>query len=119
MLSAATSSVLLFALPLFHTRANAQSSCSALSPSSGIKPTVAEGYAMQVVATGLSDPRAILLDGAGNLLVIEQGRGVISSHVLDDTNGCVTTTESSDVTEAIGVSFTTLRKKKKPSLTPS
>jgi hypothetical protein len=67
---------------------------------------------MQVVATGLSDPRGILLDGAGNLLVVEQGRGVISSHVLSDTNGCVTIIESSDVTDAIGVRSIVLRNKR-------
>ena len=59
---------------------------------------------MQVVATGLSDPRGIQLDNAGNLLVVEQGRGVVSSHVLkDDDNGCVSVSQSSDVTDAISV----------------
>jgi hypothetical protein len=59
---------------------------------------------MQVVATGLSDPRGILLDTSGRLLVVEQGRGVISAHKLhEDANGCVSVNVSSDVTNAIDV----------------
>jgi hypothetical protein len=59
---------------------------------------------MQVVATGLSKPRGILLDQAGNLLVVEQGRGVVSAHTLEDQNGCVSISGSSDVTSALDVS---------------
>jgi hypothetical protein len=55
---------------------------------------------MQVVATGLASPRGILLDNAGNLLVVEQDRGVISSHVLSEENGCVAVSQSSDVTDS-------------------
>lgn len=60
---------------------------------------------MQVVATGLSKPRGILLDKAGNLLVVEQGRGVISAHTLTENNGCVSVGTSSDVTSALNVSI--------------
>ncbi len=58
---------------------------------------------MQVVATGLSKPRGILLDNAGNLLVVEQGRGVVSAHTVDENNGCVTVGTSSDVTPSLNV----------------
>ncbi len=58
---------------------------------------------MQVVATGLSKPRGILLDNAGNLLVVEQGRGVVSAHTLNENNGCVSVGTSSDVTPALSV----------------
>ena len=58
---------------------------------------------MQVVATGLSKPRGILLDNAGNLLVVEQGRGVLSAHTLNESNGCVSVGTSTDVTGAISV----------------
>ena len=60
---------------------------------------------MQVVATGLSKPRGILLDNAGNLLVVEQGRGVISAHTLTENNGCVSVGMSSDVTTALSVRY--------------
>ncbi|KAJ9652891.1 hypothetical protein H2198_007893 [Neophaeococcomyces mojaviensis] len=82
----------------FTALAGAQSSCP--SPSGGIRPSVASGYALQVVATGLSRPRGIAFDSAGHLLVVEQGTGTISSHVLNEANGCVTIGSSSTVVQA-------------------
>ena len=86
----------------------AQSSCTQLAPSAGIRPALASGYQMQVVATGLSDPRGILLDGAGNLLVVEQSRGVVSCHKISEDNGCVSLEDPTDLTQNIGVSRTTI-----------
>ena len=82
----------------------AQSSCTQLSPSGGIRPSIASGYQMQVVATGLSKPRGIKLDGAGNLLVVEQDRGVVSSHRINEGNGCVSLEDATDLTRDLGVS---------------
>ncbi|EXJ96177.1 hypothetical protein A1O1_01303 [Capronia coronata CBS 617.96] len=82
----------------------AQSSASCgPSPSGSIRPSLASGFHMQVVATGLSKPRGILLDQAGNLLVVEQGRGVISAHTINEDNGCVSVGTSSDVTSALNL----------------
>ena len=78
--------------------ANAQSSCP--SPSGSIRPSVASGYNLQVVATGLSDPRGVAFDSQGHLLVVEQETGVISSHVISDSNGCVTAGQSTNVVPA-------------------
>lgn len=89
----------LVALPILAT---AQSSCS-LAPSGSIKPSVASGFHMQVVATGLSAPRGIRLDGAGNLLVVEQSRGVISSHKINENNGCVSLENPKDLTANMNV----------------
>ncbi|GAM86902.1 hypothetical protein ANO11243_049230 [Dothideomycetidae sp. 11243] len=84
-------------------QANAQTSCG-LSPSGSVQPSVASGYRWQVVATGLSKPRGLAFDGEGNLLVIESGSGVVSSHVLSTAgNGCVSVKSSSTVTEAISL----------------
>ncbi|KAI0484119.1 L-sorbosone dehydrogenase [Xylariaceae sp. FL0804] len=83
--------------------AGAQSSCDAPSPSGNIRPSVASGYSLQVVATGLSKPRGLKVDNEGNLLVVEAGSGVVSAHVLNDDNGCVTVTSSTNVTDAIGL----------------
>ena len=88
------------ALPVL---ALAQSSCGP-SPSGSVQPSIASGYSMQVVATGLSDPRGIMLDGAGHLLVVESGRGVVSAHTLADNNGCVSISSSMDVTASLAVS---------------
>ena len=81
---------------------SAQSSCGP-SPSGSIQPSLASGYRMQVVATGLSSPRGIILDGSGNLLVVEQDRGLVSAHTLGESNGCVTVQSSRDVTPALDV----------------
>ncbi|EXJ65542.1 hypothetical protein A1O7_01883 [Cladophialophora yegresii CBS 114405] len=82
--------------------AQSSSSCGP-APSGSIQPSLASGYRMQVVATGLSKPRGILLDKAGNLLVVEQGRGVVSAHTLEENNGCVSVGTSTDVTPALSL----------------
>lgn len=73
----------------------AQTSC--LAPSGSIRPSVASGYALQVVATGLSKPRGLAFDSQGHLLVVEQGTGVISSHSIEEAGGCATVRNSTTV----------------------
>ncbi|OAP55167.1 hypothetical protein AYL99_10867 [Fonsecaea erecta] len=91
--------VMLFAVPF---AVGQSSSTCGPAPSGSIQVSLASGYRMQVVATGLSKPRGILLDNAGNLLVVEQGRGVISAHTLNEDNaGCITVTSTEDVTSAL------------------
>ena len=103
--------VLLLSQLLF--TASAQSACP--SPSGKIRPSVASGYSLQVVATGLSKPRGLTFDDQGHLLVVEQGSGTISSHIIDESNGCVTTRDSSvvvaeglDLNHGIWINGTTL-----------
>lgn len=100
-----TASLLASIGALLPSIAFAQSSSCGPAPSGSIRPSIASGYTYQVVATGLSKPRGILLDQEGNLLVVEQGRGVISAHTLNDENGCVTVSGSSDVTDALDVGY--------------
>ena len=95
-------SVAAFGIATLPVLATAQS-CSGPSPSGSIQTSIASGYQVQVVATGLSDPRGIALDGTGHLLVVEQGRGVVSAHTLDEANGCVSVTSSLDVTSDLSV----------------
>lgn len=78
-------------------------SCAAPSPSSGIRPSVASGYRLQVVASGLAKPRGLALDRSGNLLVVEQAKGVVSSHTLQDRDGCVTVSSSKNLTSDLGL----------------
>ncbi|KAI4148485.1 MAG: hypothetical protein LQ340_005068 [Diploschistes diacapsis] len=67
---------------------------TSITPTNSIKPTVASDYAYQVVATGLTAPRSLQFDSAGNLLVLEQNKG-LSSHVLKDNGGpCVSFSSS-------------------------
>ncbi|KAK5104587.1 hypothetical protein LTS08_002478 [Lithohypha guttulata] len=67
---------------------NAQSSC--ISPSGRIQPSVASGYSLQVVATGLAKPRGLTFDSQGHLLVVQQGSGSLTSYTIDESNGCTT-----------------------------
>jgi hypothetical protein len=66
--------------------AGAQTTCSTTLSAAYPAPSVAPGFAARIVANGLTLPRGIVFDTAGNLLVIEQGRGVIA-YTLDDAGG--------------------------------
>jgi hypothetical protein len=72
------------------------SSCSTtLTPTNSVQPSVASGYRAQLIATGLSSPRSIQFDKAGNLLVVEQnnGDGSVSALTLQDNGGtCLSVT---------------------------
>lgn len=85
--------------------AAAQSSCSTtLTPTNSAKPSVASGYDMQLVATGLSKPRGIEFDTAGNLLVVEQGSGDLTALTLQNNGGCVVVSGSNTVISGQSVS---------------
>ena len=87
----------LLAIASFILPALAQSSsCSTtLTPANSVQPSVASGYRAQLIATGLSSPRSIEFDKAGNLLVVEQknGDGSVSVLTLQDNGGtCLSVT---------------------------
>jgi hypothetical protein len=95
MMIAAASALL--AITSFFLPALAQSSsCSTtLTPTNSVQPSVASGYRAQLIATGLSSPRSIKFDKAGNLLVVEQknGNGSVSALTLQDNGGtCLSVT---------------------------
>jgi len=48
---------------------------SPIAPQNGA-PSVAPGFRVEVVANGLRDPRGIIFDREGGLLVVEQEHGV-------------------------------------------
>lgn len=59
--------------------AKAQTTASACASSiapQNAAPSVAPGFRVEVVANGLRDPRGIVFDGEGGLLVVEQRHGV-------------------------------------------
>jgi glucose/arabinose dehydrogenase len=64
-------------------------SCSSTLTASYAAPSVASGYAARLVATGLTSPRGIKFDTAGNLLVIEEEVGVTALRFEDDDDGCL------------------------------
>lgn len=93
--------------------ATAQTTClSSLRPS--YSATVASGYQVGLVATGLARPRGIQFDRAGHLLVVEAPRGddpAISALTLNDGGGtCVGEASRKTVVRGQGVSVRPLNK---------
>ncbi|TVY32211.1 L-sorbosone dehydrogenase [Lachnellula occidentalis] len=48
-------------------------------------PVVSNGWSAQLVAQGLTKPRGIIFDSAGNLLVVQQGAGIV--HLVFNDGG--------------------------------
>lgn len=90
---------------LFSTSTSAAYNCSnPLTPQNGVKPSVASGYQVALIATGLTSPRSISFDSAGNLLVLQQGAG-IANLVFQDTGGtCLSVKSKRDVLKDKNVS---------------
>lgn len=93
------------AFSVFIAFASAQASnCSTtLTPTNSVKPTVAAGYRMALVATGLTDPRSIEFDSAGNLLVAEAGSGITNLAFQDDGGTCLIVKTKKTVINASGL----------------
>src|SRR5438874_13810003 len=75
-----------FVLPAF---AQSQTCSTTLTPTNSVRPSVASGFHVQLIATGLASPRSIEFDKAGNLLVVEQknANGSVSVLTLQDDGG--------------------------------
>ena len=89
--------------------ATAQSlaSCSpSATPTDDIRPSVASGYQAALVATGLNRPRSLQFDSAGNLLVVQSGRGIESLQLQDNGGACVSVRGRRTVIQAQSVSNT-------------
>ncbi|CAF9937064.1 MAG: hypothetical protein ALECFALPRED_007092 [Alectoria fallacina] len=90
-------------LGLFFVPALGQSSSSCsttLTPTNSIKPSIASGYRVALVATGLTDPRSIEFDKAGNLLVLQAGAGIESLQLQDSGGTCVSVKSKKTVVQA-------------------
>ena len=84
--------------------ASSSSGCSTtLTPTNSIKPSVASGYQMALVATGLTKPRSIQFDSAGNLLVVEAGSGIVNLAFQDNGGTCLSVQSSKTVVNNTGV----------------
>lgn len=94
---------------IFPALGQVPSGCSTtLTPTNSIKLCVASGYQAALVATGLTSPRSIQFDGSGNLLVVEQSKGVTSLHFDDNGGICVSVMSQDSVVEATDVIFISL-----------
>ena len=84
---------------------SASSDCSSsVTPSSGLKPSVASGYQVALVATGLTNPRSIQFDSLGNLLVLKAGVGVANLVFQDNGGTCISVKSTRDVIKSKDVS---------------
>lgn len=86
--------------------ANIESACSVtLTPTNSITPNVASGYRMAVVATGLTKPRSIRFDSKGNLLVVQQGAGIVNLAFTDHGGTCLSVNKMQTVIKNGSVSL--------------
>ncbi|KAI9804309.1 MAG: hypothetical protein M1833_007116 [Piccolia ochrophora] len=60
-------------------------------------PSVLPGYRAQLVADGLTEPRGILFDSVGHLLVVQQGVGISNLELEDNGGTCVNVGRKVDV----------------------
>jgi glucose/arabinose dehydrogenase len=67
----------------------AQSACSTVLVPTYTPPSVAPGWAAQLVVSGLQTPRSLLFDSAGALLVVERGKGVSRITFKDHGGTCL------------------------------
>jgi glucose/arabinose dehydrogenase len=72
---------------LFQTAIAATPTCT-LKPSYSA-PVLSNGWQAQLIATGLTAPRGVLFDSSGNLLVVQQGAGVVALEFNDDGMMCL------------------------------
>ena len=88
-----------------HASAASASACATtLTPTNSIRPTVASGYQMALVATGLTSPRSMEFDSSGNLIVVEQGSGILNL-VLDSEGPCINVRNAKTLIRANNVSY--------------
>ena len=80
----------IFFMSFIGTALGQASSCSeTLTPTKSVRPSIASGYRMTLVATGLTKPRSIQFDTAGNLLVVQSGTGIVNLALQDDGGVCL------------------------------
>lgn len=64
---------------------------------------------MALVATGLTKPRSLQFDSAGNLLVVQAGSGIVNLALQDNGGTCLSVKSRKNVVQNGGVSIPILR----------
>ncbi len=67
-------------------------------------PVVSNGWQAQLVATGLFSPRGIIFDSSGNLLVVQQGAGIIHLEFDDGGSTCLDVSKKTYLINSTSVS---------------
>lgn len=63
-------------------------------------PVLSDGWSAQLVYTGLESPRGILFDASGNLLLVEQGKGVAHLTFKDGESTCLEVSNKTDLIQS-------------------
>jgi glucose/arabinose dehydrogenase len=98
--------VLTFVGLFFASSVIAQKGCSVNLPPATTAPIVASGFTARVFANGLTKPRGMVFDTEGNLLVVQNGRGIIAIKLKDDGGSCVSAAGTQSVVADTSVSST-------------
>ncbi|OBT88223.1 hypothetical protein VE02_02809 [Pseudogymnoascus sp. 03VT05] len=69
---------------------SAQDTCSGALTPSYAQPVFADGWTGSLIAKGLTRPRGMQLDSKGNLLVVQQGVGIVHLQFTDGGGTCLT-----------------------------
>lgn len=69
-------------------------------------PLTADGWQAQLVATGLSSPRGIILDSSGNLLVVQAGSGIVHLAFDDGGSTCLDVSKKTSLINSTSVTTT-------------
>ena len=76
--------VVLASMVLAATAQTTASACQSSIAPQHAAPSVLPGFRAEVVANGLRDPRGIMFDSAGGLLVVEQAHGISRLRLTGD-----------------------------------
>ncbi|TVY33621.1 L-sorbosone dehydrogenase [Lachnellula subtilissima] len=70
-------------------------------------PVVSNGWSAQLVAQNLTKPRGIIFDSAGNLLVVQQGAGIVHLELIDGGSTCLEVAKKTTLIDSplVGVLF--------------
>ncbi|KAI1881115.1 hypothetical protein JX265_001355 [Neoarthrinium moseri] len=82
---------------LYAAGAVAQDSCSNVLKPSYSSPVVGSGWIAQLVATGLTDPRGIIFDSNGSLLVVQEKNGIQRLTFNDNGTTCLSVRDSTTI----------------------
>jgi hypothetical protein len=69
-------------------------------------PVVSNGWQAQLVANGLTNPRGVLFDSCGNLLVVQQGDSIVHLAFDDGGSTCLDVSKKTYLINSTAVSGT-------------
>ena len=87
------------------TTSAASSACPSTLTPGYPAPSVASGYSASLIAQQLTKPRGIKFDTSGNLLVVEQGKGITALTLTSGNGDCVMVSNRTEIISDSSVSL--------------